>query len=58
MTRWEVLACASTANLKVVGVAARSGFKTAIKLGQSYGAYEVRALDASGHTLRTSKAFG
>ena len=54
---WEVLAGSSAAVLKVVATQARSGFETAIELGKTYGAYEVRALGSGGRTLGTSKAF-
>ena len=43
--------------VKVVATHGRSGFETAIKLGHSYGVYEVRALSAGGQVLGTSKAF-
>lgn len=57
VARWEVLAGSSAGGLKVVARHARSGFETAIKLGKSYGAYEVRGLSANGQVLGTSKAF-
>jgi hypothetical protein len=58
VARWEVLAGSSSSALRVVASGARAGFETAIKVDQSYGAYEVRALDAHGKTLGTSGEFG
>jgi hypothetical protein len=57
VARWEVLAGASTTDLGQVGSHARTGFETAITVGQSYGVYEVRALAANGQVLGTSKTF-
>ena len=57
VAKWEVLAAASAGGLKVVATRSRSGFETAIKLGKSYGVYEVRALSATGQVLGTSTAF-
>jgi hypothetical protein len=54
---WQVLAGAGTTGLAMVGSRSRTGFQTAIKLGQSYGVYEVRALAANGQVLGTSKTF-
>jgi hypothetical protein len=52
---WEVLAGASASSLAPAGSAARSGFETRIRTGG--GAYvAVRALDAAGNVLGTSKA--
>ncbi len=57
VARWEVLAGSSASSLRVVATRGRTGFETAIRLGQSYGAYEVRALAASGRSLGSSKPF-
>lgn len=57
VAKWEVLAGPSAKHLRVVASHAHTGFETAIKLGQSYGAYEVRALTASGKAFGTSKPF-
>jgi Arylsulfotransferase (ASST) len=57
VARWEVLAGSTAAALKVIATRARSGFETAIKLGKTYGAYEVRALSSGGRALGTSKPF-
>jgi hypothetical protein len=57
VSRWEVLAGPSSGALSVVASHARTGFETAIGVGQSYAAYEVRALDSQGRILGTSKAF-
>jgi hypothetical protein len=55
VARWEVLAGASPASLAPAGSAARSGFETRIRTaGAPYVA--VRALDAAGNVLGTSKA--
>lgn len=55
VAKWEVLGGSSASNLTDVATHARTGFETAIKLSHSYTAYEVRALNASGHILGTSK---
>ena len=57
VARWEVLAGSSPGSLRVVASEARDGFETAIRLGQAYAAYQVRALSASGQALGTSKRF-
>lgn len=57
VAKWDVLAGPTAEHLKVVATHARTGFETTIKLSQSYGAYEVRALTASGNALGTSKPF-
>jgi hypothetical protein len=55
VARWEVLAGATPTTLTPVGSAARSGFETRIRTAG--GAYvAVRALDAAGNVLATSKA--
>jgi hypothetical protein len=59
VAKWEVLGGSSAAHLRRVATKARSGFETAVSLGKhTYGALEVRALDAQGHVLGTSKQFG
>lgn len=57
VAKWQVLAGASAAHLTVVASKPRGGFETSIPLGQRYGTYEVRALDASGQILGSSKTF-
>ncbi len=57
VSRWEVLAGSSTSALRVAASARRTGFETAIGLGRSHDTYEVRALDAHGHVLGTSRPF-
>ncbi len=55
VARWEVLAGASAESLTPAGSAARTGFETRIRTdGGAYVA--VRALDAAGQVLGTSKA--
>ena len=55
---WRVLAGSGPGQLSPVTTAPRSGFETAIKLGQNYHAYQVQALDANGKVIGTSKVFG
>ncbi len=57
VVKWQVLAGASEHALKVVATHGQTGFETAIRLSRTYGAYEVRALGATGQTLGTSKPF-
>jgi hypothetical protein len=57
VSRWEVLAGSSRGRLRVVASRRRAGFETAITVRRSYSAYQVRAVDAAGHMLGTSKAF-
>ena len=47
----------SAAALSVVASATRSGFETAIPLARAYATFEVRALNAAGRVLGTSKPF-
>jgi hypothetical protein len=54
---WRVLAGSSANSLKAVATANKTGFETAIPLTSSSTVYEVQALDAHHHVLRTSKAF-
>jgi hypothetical protein len=57
VARWEVLAGASASSLAPAGSAARSGFET--RISSRGGAYvAVRALDADGNVLGTSRAIG
>ncbi len=55
---WRVLAGASASQLSAVATTARAGFETAIPVSQSYAAYQVQALDASGKVIGTSRVFG
>jgi hypothetical protein len=57
VAKWEVLAGSSASKLRVAASHQSTGFETAINLPKTYGAYEVRALSASGHVLGTSKPF-
>lgn len=56
VAKWEVLA-GKPGHLKPVATVAKSGFETAIHLKRAYLAYEVSALAANGHVLRTSGMF-
>jgi len=59
LVAWRVLGGSDAKHLSVVVTrASRSGFETAIALTRAYGKFEVQALDAKGHVLATSKAFG
>jgi EmrB/QacA subfamily drug resistance transporter len=55
---WRVLAGASASQLSTVATTAKAGFETAIPVSQSYAAYQVQALDASGKVIGTSRIFG
>jgi len=55
---WRVLAGSGPGQLSPVTTAARSGFETAIRLSQGYGAYQVQAIDVTGRAIGTSKVFG
>jgi hypothetical protein len=57
VVKWQVLAGGSPGQLRVVASKLRTGFETAVPLPHRYGAYEVRALGASGLILGTSRAF-
>src|SRR5215467_5140667 len=54
---WRVLAGSGPGQLSPVSTASRSGFETAIRLSQTYPAYQVQALDSSGKVIGTSKVF-
>jgi EmrB/QacA subfamily drug resistance transporter len=54
---WRVLAGADGGRLSAVATAARSGFETAIALPQSYGSFEVQALNSAGVVIGTSRSF-
>jgi hypothetical protein len=54
---WRVLAAAAGARMTAVASAARSGFETAIPLGQAYDSFRVQALTAAGRVIGTSQAF-
>lgn len=54
VARWEVLAGADAASLAPAGSAARTGFETQVDVAPS-AVYAVRALDAKGKVLATSK---
>jgi arylsulfotransferase ASST len=56
VTRWQVLGGSSPSKLSVVASAGKAAFETAIKLPAVQSYIEVRALDAHGHVLGTSKA--
>jgi EmrB/QacA subfamily drug resistance transporter len=58
LASWRVLAAAGAGGrLAAVKTAAKSGFETAIPVGQGYGSFELQALDAAGHVIGTSKQF-
>jgi hypothetical protein len=52
---WKVLDGASG---QTVAAAAKSGFETAIPVGQSHKTFKVQALDAHGHVLGSTAQFG
>jgi EmrB/QacA subfamily drug resistance transporter len=54
---WRVLAGPDASRLAAVATVAKSGFETAIWLGQSYASFEVQALDARGRAIGTSRPF-
>jgi EmrB/QacA subfamily drug resistance transporter len=54
---WRVLAGAGGGRLSSVTTAPRSGFETAIALPQSYGSFEVQALNSAGVVIGTSRSF-
>jgi hypothetical protein len=56
VARWEVLGGASPDALAVVGGGAREGFETALSVAGSHPYVAVRALDAGGAVLGTSRA--
>ena len=59
VARWQALAGASPQAMTVVATGSRHGFETALRLPSgTYKSFEVRALDATGATLGTSKPFG
>jgi hypothetical protein len=58
LASWRVLAAAGAGGtLTAVKTAGKSGFETAIPVGQGYGSFELQALDAAGHVIGTSKQF-
>ncbi len=56
VARWEVLAGSSADAMVPVGGASKAGFETAIQIPAGAKLYAVRALDASGQALASSKA--
>jgi EmrB/QacA subfamily drug resistance transporter len=59
LTAWRVLAGSGAGSLHVVVAhAAKSGFETQIPVHGSFAAFEVKALDAAGRVIGTSKPFG
>jgi EmrB/QacA subfamily drug resistance transporter len=54
---WKVLAGAGSGGQSTVATAWRSGFETAIPVGQAYKRLEVQALDAHGRVIGTSRQF-
>jgi hypothetical protein len=52
---WEVLAGSSAASLQPVGSARRTGFETRIRVPGTAETFAVRALDADGNVLATSR---
>ncbi len=54
---WRVLGAPRGGRLAPVATAAKSGFETAIPLSRGYAALEVRALDARGRVIGTSRPF-
>jgi len=58
VTAWRVLARSGVGEETAVATAAKSGFETAIPVGQAYKTFEVQALDAHGRVIGTSEQFG
>jgi hypothetical protein len=59
VAKWQVLGGATASRLSRVALKPRTGFETAVSLGKrSFKVLEVRALDAHGHVLGTSRRFG
>jgi hypothetical protein len=56
VARWQVLAGSSAGALAPVGTAPRKGFETRLRFASSSRVVAVRALDAGGHPLATSRA--
>ena len=54
---WRVMAGSSAKHMSSVVTTSKRGFETAIKLKTGHKVYEVRALDAKGHVIGTSKDF-
>jgi hypothetical protein len=54
---WRVLGGSSAKRLKIVATALKTGFETALPLGQAHHSYAIEALDGRGHVL-AKKAFG
>jgi hypothetical protein len=58
LASWRVLAAAGAGGrLTAVKTAAKSGFETAIPVGQGYGSFVVQALDGAGRVIGTSRQF-
>jgi EmrB/QacA subfamily drug resistance transporter len=55
VTSWRVLAGPAPDRLSTVTTAAKTGFETAITVGQAYRVFKVQALDAHGKVLGTSQ---
>ncbi len=55
---WKVLAANGSGAMTTVAQKSKAGFETAIPVRAGYSRFELQALDAKGHVLRTSKAFG
>jgi hypothetical protein len=58
VVKWRVLAGSNAKHLTAVATRAKGPFETQIPLAKKYAVYKVQALDAKGHVLGTSKAFG
>jgi hypothetical protein len=57
VSSWRVLAGPNAKHLATVAVRRKTGFETAIRLGHTYRAYKVQALDSKGHMLRATGVF-
>lgn len=57
LASWRLLAGSSTKRLTVVASRAKTGFETTMTLKARYRVFRLRAFDAGGHVLGTSKAF-
>ena len=58
VSSWKVLAVGADGSTQTVATGKRTGFESSIPVSGGARRFEVQALDASGHVLGTSKAFG
>jgi hypothetical protein len=55
---WRLLAGSSAKHLKSISTTRKTTFETSIPVKGSFKTYKLQALDAHGHVLGTSSAFG